>query len=89
MLPVAVEIGWYGDPDRRSYRVDCSRIEALGWRAERTAPDGALEIFRLLEAGELERTDQTLTLEWYRQLTRWHRILRDVELHGGIIDLEP
>jgi nucleoside-diphosphate-sugar epimerase len=88
-LPVAVEIGWYGDPDRRSYRIDCRRIEALGWRAERTAPDGAREIFQRLEAGELQRTDATITLEWYRQLARWHRILKDVELHGGIVDLEP
>ncbi|HEX5078788.1 MAG TPA: SDR family oxidoreductase [Geminicoccaceae bacterium] len=88
-VPVAVEIRWYGDPDRRSYRVDCGRIEALGWRAERTAADGALEIFRRLEAGELRRTDETITLEWYRQLSRWHRIIKDVELHGGIIDLEP
>ena len=36
-LPVTVEIGWYGDPDRRSYRIDCRRIEALGWRAEAPA----------------------------------------------------
>ena len=47
------------------------------------------EIFQRLEAGELQRTDETITLEWYRQLSRWHRILKDVELHGGIVDLEP
>jgi nucleoside-diphosphate-sugar epimerase len=89
VLPIAVEIGWYGDPDRRSYRVDCKKIEALGWRAELTAQDGAREIFRRLEAGALERTDETITLDWYRQLTRWHRIIKEIELHGGIIDLEP
>jgi nucleoside-diphosphate-sugar epimerase len=88
-LPVAIEIGWYGDPDRRSYRVDCKKIEALGWRAEHNAQDGALEIFRRLEAGELKRTDETMTLEWYQQLTRWHRIIKEIELHGGIIDIEP
>jgi nucleoside-diphosphate-sugar epimerase len=88
-LPVAIEIGWYGDPDRRSYRVDCRKIEALGWRAEHTAQDGALEIFRRLEAGELDRTGETITLEWYQELTRWHRIIKQIELHCGIIDIEP
>jgi nucleoside-diphosphate-sugar epimerase len=87
-LPVAVEIAWYGDPDNRSYRVDCKKVEALGWRAELTAADGALEIFRRLEAGELQRTDETITLEWYQQLTKWHRIIKDIELHGGIVDID-
>jgi len=87
-LPVAVEIGWYGDPDDRSYRVDCSKIEAAGWRAEHDVQDGAREIFSRLEAGELERTGETITLEWYRELTRWHRIIKEIELHGGIVDIE-
>jgi nucleoside-diphosphate-sugar epimerase len=87
-LPVAVEIGWYGDPDHRSYRVDCQKIAALGWRAEYSVQDGALEIFRRLDAGELERTGETMTLEWYRELTRWHRIIKEIELHGSIVDLE-
>jgi hypothetical protein len=88
VLPVAVEIGWYGDPDDRSYRVDCSKIEAAGWRAEHDVQDGALEIFSRLEAGELERTGETMTLEWYRELTRWHRIIKQIELRGGIVDIE-
>jgi nucleoside-diphosphate-sugar epimerase len=87
-LPVAIEIGWYGDPDHRSYRVDCKKIEALGWRAEHTVQDGALEIFSRLEAGDLERTGATMTLAWYRELSRWHRIIKAIELHGGIVDLE-
>jgi hypothetical protein len=27
-------------------------------------------------------------VEWYRQLTRWHQIIKAIELHGGIVDLE-
>ncbi len=87
-LPVTVEIAWYGDPDHRSYRVDCKKIEALGWRAEHTAQDGAREIFQRLEAGELQRTGETITLEWYQQLSKWHRIIKDIELHGGIVDID-
>jgi nucleoside-diphosphate-sugar epimerase len=87
-LPVPVQIDWYGDPDHRSYRVGFAKIEALGWQARHSASDGALEIFARLEAGELDRTSETITLEWYQQLTRWHRIIKDIELHGGIVDLQ-
>ena len=87
-LPKPVRIEWYGDPDHRSYRVDFRKIEALGWRAELTARDGALEIYAKLEAGELERTPKTITLAWYQQLVEWHRTIRRIDLHGGIIDID-
>ena len=82
-----MRIEWYGDPDHRSYRVDFRKIESLGWRAELSARDGALEIYERLESGELERTPETITLGWYRQLVEWHRIIKRVELHGGILDI--
>jgi nucleoside-diphosphate-sugar epimerase len=88
-LPTETEIESYGDPDTRSYRVGFDKVEALGWRAQHTARDGALEIFERLEAGEVDRTAETITLEWYQQLTRWHRIIKEVELHGGIVDILP
>jgi nucleoside-diphosphate-sugar epimerase len=87
-LPIDVRIAWYGDPDHRSYRVDCRKIEALGWHAEHTAQGAALEIFSRLESGALHRSDETITLEWYQQLTKWQRILKQVELDGGILDLD-
>jgi nucleoside-diphosphate-sugar epimerase len=67
-LPEPARIEWYGDPDHRSYRVAFDRIEALGWRAELTAADGAREIQVLLEAGALDRTERTITLAWYKSL---------------------
>jgi nucleoside-diphosphate-sugar epimerase len=88
-LPKEVKVDWYGDPDHRSYRVNCDKIEALGWKALRTARDGALEIYERLEAGTVDRTAETVTLEWYQTLTRWHRIIKQVELHGGIVDINP
>ena len=87
-LPRPVEIQWYGDPDHRSYRVAFERIEALGWRARLGAEDGAREIFDRLEAGTLERTPDTITLGWYQELVRWHGIVRTVEMHGGIVDID-
>ena len=86
-VPREVEIEWYGDPDRRSYRVAFDRIEALGWRAETTAEDGVAEICEALEAGTVDKTVQTVTLDWYKELARWHRVIREVEMYGGIVEI--
>ena len=82
-----VEIEWYGDPDRRSYRVTFDKIEALGWRTERTAADSVTEICEALEAGTADKTLQTITLDWYREPARWHRIVSGVEMYGGIVEI--
>lgn len=87
-LPKPVSIEWYGEPDRRSYRVGFAKIErTLGWRARWTAADGALEIYNALEAGLVPSFEQTLTLNWYQELVKWHGIIRRAELYGGMIDL--
>jgi nucleoside-diphosphate-sugar epimerase len=86
-IPKHVEIEWYGDPDRRSYRVAFTKIEALGYRAEKTAVEGVAEICAALESGSVEKTTETITLDWYKELTRWHRIVREVEMYGGIVDI--
>lgn len=82
-----VVIEWYGDPDHRSYRVAFDKIEALGWRADYTAADGVREIAAALESGELEKTPQTITLEWYKQLDEWHKRIKALELHGGMLNI--
>ncbi|MBD0381617.1 NAD-dependent epimerase/dehydratase family protein [Paenibacillus sedimenti] len=88
-MPRKVNIEWYGAPDHRSYRVSFDKIEkALQWKGKWTAAQGALEIYNALEAGEVTRMDQTITLGWYNELVKWHRIIEDVRLYGGIIDLE-
>lgn len=87
LVPKDVEVEWYGDPDERSYRVAFDKIEALGYRTEKTAADGVAEICEALEAGHIDKTTMTLTLDWYRELVRWHRIIREVEMYGGILDI--
>jgi nucleoside-diphosphate-sugar epimerase len=82
-----VDIEWYGDPDRRSYRVAFDKIEGLGFKAELTAADGVSEIVALLDQGLLEKGPETITLQWYSDLVRWHGIVRQTELHGGMIDI--
>ena len=86
-VPRDVDIEWYGDPDRRSYRVAFDKIEALGFRAGKTAGDGVAEICEALEAGTVSKTIQTITLDWYRELAHWHRVIREVEMYGGIVEI--
>ena len=87
VLPKPVKIDWYGDVDNRSYQVSFDKVEALGWKAKYTARDGALEIYEKLEAGAVDKTTETITLEWYKTLTKWHQIIKEVELHGGIVNI--
>lgn len=86
-IPRPVEIEWYGDPDHRSYRVNFDKIEALGFKATRTAADGVREIGRQIEQG-LKKDARTITLQWYKDLDHWDRIIRQTEMYGGMLDIE-
>lgn len=44
-------------------------------------------IDRLKESGELEKNAQTITLGWYQDLIKWHQIIKNAELYGGILDI--
>ena len=83
-----VAIEWYGDPDHRSYRVDFSKIKTvLGWEPKWDARRGAEEIIAKLEDGTLEKDTQGITLDWYNELIKWHRIIKDCERYGGILEI--
>ncbi len=88
-LPIDVKIKWYGEPDHRSYRVNFGKIErTLNWQAKYTAADGALQIYNHLENGILKKTKQTITLEWYKELMEWHHMIKQVDMYGGILEIE-
>ena len=82
-----VALEWYGDPDHRSYRVSFDKIEDLGYKATHNAKDGVMEIAEALQSGKLDKTTETLTLNWYQELVKWHKIIKEVEMYGGIIDI--
>lgn len=84
-----VTIEWYGDPDKRSYKVSFRKIkEKLGWKPKRDAEAGVREIVRKLEEGSLDKTIETITLNWYKELERWYRIIKDLEMYGGILNIK-
>jgi len=87
-VPRNVETEWYGDPDSRSYNVSFVKIESLGYKATRDAREAVVEICRRLESGETDRTDVTLTMTWYENLAKWHRIIRATEMYGGMVEIE-
>jgi nucleoside-diphosphate-sugar epimerase len=86
-VPRPVKIEWYGDADHRSYRVSFDKIEALGYKAELAAEDGVRDTCEALEAGLIDRTTKTITLDWYKELVAWQERLRQVEMYGGILKI--
>lgn len=82
-----VSVEWYGDPDHRSYRVSFDKIEKLGFKAEKVAEDGVIEILEKLEQGTLKLTDKTITLQWYKNLVYWNDKLKNIRLNNEIFDL--
>lgn len=65
LSPQRVTIEWYGDSDRRSYRVDAAAIAALGFVPSCDLDDGIREI----ATAAIPRTADTITLDWYRSLS--------------------
>lgn len=83
-----VLIEWYGDPDHRSYFVDFSKIKnILNWEPQWDAIMGAKEIVKKLESKELDKTSQTITLEWYQELIKWNKIIKDVQINSEIFKI--
>jgi nucleoside-diphosphate-sugar epimerase len=83
-----VEIEWYGDPDERSYRVSCKKINKLGFFCKKEASFGVKEILQKLQTGELERSDRDITLEWYKKLVYWDEYLRSIKMKDSLIDIK-
>ena len=82
-----VRIDWYGVPDHRSYRISFDKIYSLGYKALYRAEDGVVDICQALEAGKIDRTTNTITLDWYRELTAWHARIRNIEMYGGVLKI--
>lgn len=85
--PIAVE--WYGEVDHRSYQVSFDKIEqTLSWKPQWDAKKGAQEIVEKLANNELEKSAQTITLDWYKELEKWRNIIKQVEMYGGILTID-
>ncbi len=84
-----IEIEWYGDPDHRSYRVSFKKIrEILGWEPKWDAKAGVKEIVNKLESGKIDKTTETITLNWYKELEKWFNIIEELKMYGGILNID-
>ena len=60
---------WYGDPDNRSYKLDFSKISAIGYVTNYSVSDGAKEIAEAINNNTVDPNDiKTITLAWYKHL---------------------
>ena len=85
-IGVPFNFEWYGSPDKRSYRVDFSKIRnVLGFKPKYTPKEGAREIYNALVEGKVKDDIKTRTVEWYKFLLNAHKIIKEVELRGVIL----
>ena len=85
-LGIPLNIEWYGDPDKRSYRVNFDKIKnVLGYKPDHSFEDGIKEVYRALAEGKISDDDKTRTVVWYRNLIKWKEILDDVLYKGEIL----
>jgi nucleoside-diphosphate-sugar epimerase len=77
---------WYGDPDRRSYRVGFRLArEELGFVPTLTPTDATKEIEAALDAGTLTMLPQSKTVDWYRHLLEDKAAGASVALRGVVL----
>ena len=80
------EIEFYGDPDRRSYMVDFTKIrKILGFRTHHTVEEAAKEIYGALERGIVSDDLKTITVKWYKHLLEMHKFIKDIEIGDRIL----
>ena len=64
------ELGWYGEPDTRSYRVDFSKLKnILGFKIKYTVEEAAKNIYNALEEGKTKKDETTSIVGWYRKIS--------------------
>lgn len=86
-VPKNVDIKWFLEPDTRSYKVDFTKFAGLGYSTKISVEEGALAIYILLESGKINKTEETISLDYLQKLQHLHEFIKSVERHGGIIDL--
>jgi nucleoside-diphosphate-sugar epimerase len=79
-------IEWYGDPDKRSYRVSFAKARrVLGYETKYTPADAVREIELALLKGEVSDSIKTKTMEWYKYLMTNEEASKEVALKGNVL----
>ena len=80
-----MKIQWYGSKDNRSYYVSFDKINKLGFKTKYDAKYGVKEILAKLKKGVINKTPETITLEWYETLEIWKIELDKIISNGRLI----
>lgn len=82
------EVGWewYGDPDDRSYKVDFTKIkETIGFEPKHTPEEAAKTIYQKIDDGELEKTEKTSTVGWYKKLLNSEKLVSNKNTESKLL----
>jgi len=79
------ELNWYGDPDKRSYRINFDKLANLGYKSDHTPGDAAKEICDAIEKEEVPDGIQTRTVEWYKHLLSLENLLKKIMLKDTVL----
>jgi nucleoside-diphosphate-sugar epimerase len=79
------ELDWYGDPDKRSYRVNFDKVKQLGFKTNYTPEYATKEISQALESGEITDDIKTRTVEWYKHLLSSEGLYKEVALRETLL----
>ena len=72
--------------DHRSYVASFTKIrEELGFTTKFSVKEGAMEVYKALEKGELVDSKKTITVEWYKHLLASEKLVKELSLNNTIL----
>ena len=64
------ELGWYGEPDTRSYRVDFTKLkEKLGFKIEHDVKEASKNVYNALNEGRTTKSEKTSVVSWLKHVS--------------------
>jgi len=80
------EIEFQGTHDHRSYTASFKKIkENLGYKTNFNVKDGAKEVYTALENNKISDTIKTKTVEWYKNLVYYHKLINKISINDSIL----
>lgn len=78
---------WYGDPDKRSYKVSFDKIEnVLSYNTKYEISECVKELWDKIKKGDVNFNDpKTRTVNWYRTLIEWNETIKFISKNGEML----
>ena len=79
-----LKLNWYGTPDVRSYNVDFTKIEKIGYKIKYNLDFGVKEILNKLK-NKKYKSIKSITLDWYKSLEEFAPYILNSHINKKII----